>query len=173
MAGLGHPSHQADHEDMLRFLSWSCALDTATLQAQTWVLHRVFSNGALHWFPFPAVNYINYIINIAFLWARSAPNLSLALGETTFKFLSTKALIGFELHGSPKTQNVGTHTYVLPSIAGFDLLILHLSPQMNDSSKFKLTSIWVFLKGTKLDLLLFSTWNNSVWLMFLYLPSKD
>lgn len=173
MAGLGHPSHQADHGDTRRFLSWTHALDTATLGAQTWVLHRVFSNGAVHWFPFPAVNYINYIINIAFLWARSAPNLSLALGETTFKFLSTKALIGFELHGSPKTQNVGTHTYVLPSTAGFDLLILHLSPQMNDSSKFKLTSIWVFLKGTKLDLLLFSTWNNSVWLMFLYLPSKD
>lgn len=173
MAGLGHPSHQADHGDTRRFLSWTYALDTATLGAQTWVLHRVFSNGAVHWFPFPAVNYINYIINIAFLWARSAPNLSLALGETTFKFLSTKALIGFELHGSPKTQNVGTHTYVLPSTAGFDLLILHLSPQMNDSSKFKLTSIWVFLKGTKLDLLLFSTWNNSVWLMFLYLPSKD
>lgn len=118
--------------------------------AQTWVLHRVLSNGALHQFPFPAVNCINYIINIAFLWARSAPNLSLALGETTFKFLSTKALIGFELHGSPKTQNVGTHTYVLPSIAGFDLLILHFSHRWMTPPSLSWLPSEFFLKGPNL-----------------------
>lgn len=150
MAGPGHPSHQADHADTLRFLSWSCALDTVTLGAQTWVLHRVLSNGALHQFPFPAVNCINYIINIAFLWARSAPNLSLALGETTFKFLSTKALIGFELHGSPKTQNIGTHTYVLPSIAGFDLLILHFSHRWMTPPSLSWLPSEFFLNGPNL-----------------------
>lgn len=37
--------------------------------------------------------------------------------RNNFKFLSTKALIAFQPHGSQKTPKAGTYTHVLPSIA--------------------------------------------------------
>lgn len=62
-----------------------------------------------------------------------------------FKQLSTKAVIAFQTHGSPKTQNVGAHTSALPSRAGFGSLTLQMPPETAQFTKSQLPSSQAFL----------------------------